>query len=74
MEVKIDHFGETGLFLASKRNHLEVVQLLMQNGVNMESTNKDGYTIFILACLYGQFDIIRFLVENKELFLSKINK
>ncbi|CAG2256754.1 unnamed protein product [Mytilus edulis] len=56
-------FGESGLHLASKNGHIEVVKLLVDVGMNLNDTTNAGSTPFYQACLKGQFDIVKYLLD-----------
>jgi ankyrin repeat protein len=59
-----EHFGYTGLLLATSYGRTEVVRLLVEMGADINFKNKDGDTALILAVVYRRNEIVSFLVEN----------
>jgi hypothetical protein len=55
-----DKFGISSLIWASSRNHLEVVKVLIENGVE----NSDIKTSLLCASQHGHLEIIKYLVSN----------
>jgi hypothetical protein len=62
MDAK-NKYGATGFILACRNNQVEIVDLLIQSGVNMEVKNNDGDTGFILACRYNHIEIINLFIQ-----------
>ena len=52
------------LLLASRRGHKEIVQLLVENGIDINQTNKDGQNALHWACENGNNEIAEFLIQN----------
>ncbi|EAX87669.1 sex-determining protein, putative [Trichomonas vaginalis G3] len=55
--------GETPLFIASQKGHLEVVEYLISIGANKEAKNKDGYTPLICASENGRLEVVKYLIS-----------
>lgn len=53
-----DNLGNTALHLASKNGHIEIVKLLLDNGVGTDSRNELGKTPKELATNNGHKDIV----------------
>ena len=56
-----DNNGYTGLMLASKNNHLEIVKYLIENGDSLFTTNNEGYTAIDLS---GGPEVLSFLLQT----------
>lgn len=55
--------GETPLFIASQKGHLEIVQLLLTEGkANVHKATVNGETPLFVACKEGRLEIVRFLL------------
>lgn len=55
--------GETGLYLASRYGHFDVVNILIKNNVNTDLTNY-GFTALHTAVCYNRIDVTRLLLAN----------
>lgn len=44
---------------------MEIVELLLSSGVNIESKTNSGFTALIKGSLYGHLDIVKLLVDKK---------
>lgn len=51
-------------FKASIENNMPKIRDLLQLGVNINSTDKDGNTALHYACMYSQINIIKYLIEK----------
>jgi len=59
--------GDTPLMLASSilsDNTFDVMQLLLDNGADIDSANKHGWTALHYACNKGDVDAVRLLLDN----------
>ena len=55
----------TALMFASRKNHVDVVRLLIERGANLNAARiGDGMTALMIASLFGHLDVARLLVEN----------
>jgi ankyrin repeat protein len=59
-----DHDNNTALIHACINNNRDIVQLLLENGVNINHQNKFGNTALIYACINNNRDIVQLLLEN----------
>ena len=57
-------WGDTPLFVACSRGHLEVVRLLVEKGADMDKAAGFCGTPLIMACQEGHLEIVRLLVEK----------
>ena len=51
---------------------MQIVQLLFENGVEVDGVDKYGMTALHHAAFHGNTDICRLLIENKGLFFVYI--
>ena len=58
-----DDVGESAVFKASKRGHLEVLELLLRAKANVNLAAKDGKTPLLVAAEMGQLSVVRRLIE-----------
>lgn len=60
----IDHAQTTPLMHAVQTGNLNMVNILVKGGVDVNAQNTGGATALILASQFGQNDIAKFLIEN----------
>lgn len=60
-DLEIDISGNNIIHFACRRNDIQMVEMLIARGVNLEATNKDGYKPIDLA---SKFDIIDLLIKQ----------
>lgn len=54
----------SALFIASAKNHLAVVKLLLNRGADMSWRRYDGMTALIFACRNGRTEVARLLIDR----------
>jgi len=54
----------TPLILATKNNHLGVVNVLLEYGVNTEARDRFGRTALLCACVKGSNDVVKLLLDH----------
>ena len=59
---KTGFHGETPLWAASRKCHLDVVRYLVEQGAMMEKADSNGCTPLIMASIYGHLDVVRYLL------------
>lgn len=63
--------GETALSLAGFFNYIEIIEILIENGVNIEDEHTKApftdvyFTTFTWACFFGNFDLVKLLIDKK---------
>ena len=60
-----DNYGDTPLIAAVQMKNYEVIKLLLQRGVDIDSANKAGNTAYDLALKTGEFSILRIICDAK---------
>ena len=56
--------GWTPLIAASQNGHLAVVRYLVEQGADMEKTNRDDWTPLMIASYCGHLEVMRYLLEQ----------
>ncbi|WP_338974365.1 ankyrin repeat domain-containing protein [Spiroplasma endosymbiont of Tricholauxania praeusta] len=51
-------------------NNLEKVKLLVRNGVSINYVIKDGFTILMLSIKNNDLEIVKYLIDNNEIFIK----
>ena len=54
----------TPLMVACAEGHLEVVQILLENGANIDLRNSIGTTSLLFACAHRRLAIVKYLLEK----------
>jgi ankyrin repeat protein len=67
----MDIYGETQLFVASKKRHFDIVKLLLDVGADANKENSNGETPLYVALEKGHLDVVNLLLSagadaNKE--------
>ena len=55
--------GESAIWKACKRGHLEILELLLRAGADVNQASKDGSTPLLVAAQHGQLVMLRRLME-----------
>ena len=56
--------GETALMKASQNGHKEIVEILLENGADVNVKNRDNWTALMWASWNGYKEIVEILLEN----------
>lgn len=74
---QIDRTGSQGLtafFVASIFGNLEIAEVLIRAGANINKPNKDGDTALMIACKLGKLETVKFLLgEGADAYLENNN-
>ena len=65
---------ETALIIASCQGHSDIVELLINNGVNLDIQNDEGVTAQFCAVFFGQTEIVQLLYDagsNPDIVMSQ---
>ena len=68
---KRDEFGDTILMMAVKKNHYDIVKILLDNGACPDIFNFHGYTPLIIAAFNENVEIVELLMEHGSDVSSK---
>ena len=66
--------NETALIIASCQGHSDIVELLINNGVNLDIQNDEGVTAQFCAVFFGQTEIVQLLYDagsNPDIVMSQ---
>ena len=61
---KVDIWGRTPLYIASRNGHLEVVRYLVEQGADMDKADCIVLTPLIVATFCGHLEVVRYLLEQ----------
>ena len=64
LSSRLDKHNCTCLHIASEKGHVEVLRLLLEHGVDLQSRDKSGDTPFLRNCFLGHAKAAKFLLEN----------
>lgn len=56
--------GMTAVMNAALEGHSEVIEVLVENGAELNAQNKDGWTALMLAALKGHSEVVHVLLEK----------
>jgi ankyrin repeat protein len=59
-----DYFRDIPLIIAAENNHVDVVRVLLEGGVNVERTNIFLRTALHYGAFYGYLDVCRLLLDR----------
>ena len=68
VEVKYQNINDTPLTIAAYKNHLETIQVLVNAGAKLHSTDSNANTALHLACSQGHQDIVYYLLQKDVQF------
>lgn len=69
-----DTDGETGIIIATDRNNIAMVKLLLEKGANVNiASNKIDNTPIMIASVKGYADIVQLLIEQSNPDMSILN-
>ena len=62
IEVDID-VKNKGLLQASRYGHVDIIELLLKNGADIEATNEYGSTPLVLAACWHNISVVKLLLD-----------
>uniref|UniRef100_A0A8H7K8A6 Uncharacterized protein n=1 Tax=Bionectria ochroleuca TaxID=29856 RepID=A0A8H7K8A6_BIOOC len=61
------------MFTAARAGDLDAIKRLLQQGESLEQKEVDGQTILYLACKYGRYELIKFLLTGTSATVAATN-
>lgn len=65
--------GWAPIHIAARNGHIKLVDLLITNGANVNTTKADGWTPLHVAAFFGHIDIVKFLLSKGADINAKAN-
>ncbi|XP_045216692.1 uncharacterized protein LOC123566548 [Mercenaria mercenaria] len=62
-DLTVDRKGDTPIHLAARKGNLDILELLIQNGCNVNQKNQNGFAALHYAAREGRMDIVCFLLK-----------
>ena len=56
--------GDNALFMATYMNDIQLCQMIINRGVDINKADEDGYTVFDYAIMYGDDNILEYYLNN----------
>jgi ankyrin repeat protein len=75
--VKAHIFGNNGytpLMIAAKNGHIDIVDLMINTGVDVNTQASDGKTALFLAAQNGHSNVVRRLLMVKNIYLNILDQ
>ena len=66
VNTRATQHGQTALMLASSHGRLDMVQLLVEAGADMNIRDEDGSTALMCAAEHGHAGIVKYLLQNPD--------
>jgi ankyrin repeat protein len=66
INVRGSQHGQTALMLAVSHGRLEIVQLLVESGADLNIRDEDGSSALMCAAEHGQVEIVKFLLAQPD--------
>jgi len=66
--------GYTPLMLSAKNGHVDVVNILLNSGANVNTQASDGKTALFLAAENGHIDVVRRLLMVDNIYLNILDQ
>lgn len=60
----VDKTGQSPLTMAIRRNSKQIVEILLDNGADINLKNTKGQTPLVVACKKGNFEIVKMLLDR----------
>ena len=66
-----NHQGVNALHLSIKKNHIDIVKMLLSSGFPLDKETDEGFTAFHLASFHGREEIMQIMLENLEAMMNQ---
>ena len=70
VDINYEHYwmliNSTSLMVASKHNHKDIVELLLENGADCYKKDEKGHNVLMNACRHSKIEIIKLLIEKMK--------
>ena len=66
VNIRAAQHGQTALMLAASHGRLDVVQLLVEAGTDINIRDEDGSTALMCAAEHGHASIVKYLLQNPD--------
>ena len=66
VEISEDEYEPLLFFAVRKRVDLDIIELIIESGANLEHISDDGVGILDEAVIFGQLELIKYLVKSKN--------
>lgn len=66
VNIRASQHGQTALMLAVSHGRLEIVQLLVESGADLNVRDEDGSSALMCAAEHGQVDIVKYLITQPD--------
>ena len=74
IQTRYNQFGENALHIAASNGNLEMVKILIENGIGINTpTLINGYSALHLASMFNQPEIVKYLLHNLAIIYSTNN-
>merc|ERR1719510_1889857 len=66
INIRASQHGQTALMLAVSHGRLEIVQLLVESGADLNIRDEDGSSALMCAAEHGQVEIVKYLLTQPD--------
>lgn len=70
VNIRATQHGQTALMLAVSHGRLDMVQLLVESGADLNIRDEDGSTALMCAAEHGQTDTVKYLIGQPDVDIS----
>merc|ERR1711902_283161 len=73
LNVRASQHGQTALMLAVSHGRLDMVDLLLEAGADVNIRDEDGSTALMCAAEHGHMDIVKLLMKHPEININAVD-
>jgi len=74
VEISEDEYSPILFYALRCRTSFEIIELLIENGANFEFISDDGVGILDEAVIFGNLEVIKYLVDEKGMDISQTKR